>query len=141
MRLKGAADFIRERDGTRVPPMSLASRDRWVARAERLLGKAARSAWLEGNGWTVEEAVTYALAPLNQPPPRAGDLDRSRLTRREVQIAELVARGLSNEQVATQLNLSRRTVDAHLDHIRTKLGVRSRVGVAAWITDRSNSFQ
>lgn len=141
MRLKGAADLMRERDGTRVPPMSLASRDRWVARAERLLGKAARSAWLEGQGWTVEEAVAYALAPPNQPPPRAGDMDRSRLSRREIQIAELVARGLSNEQVAAQLNLSRRTVDSHLDHIRTKLGVRSRVGVATWITDRFNSFQ
>lgn len=137
MRLKGAADFIRERDGMRVSPISLASRDRWIARAERVLGKGARSAWLEGRGWTVEEAVAYALAPSNQAPPRAADQDRSRLSRREVQIAELVASGLSNEGVATQLNLSRRTVDAHLEHIRTKLGVRSRVEVANWITNRS----
>jgi predicted ATPase/DNA-binding CsgD family transcriptional regulator len=139
MRLIGAADFIRERNGIRVSPMSLASRGRWIARAERVLGKEARSAWLQGKGWTVEEMVAYALAPPDQAPPRAGDLGGSRLSRREIQIAELVARGLSNEEVARQLNLSRRTVDAHLEHIRTKLGVRSRVGVATWITDRAQS--
>jgi DNA-binding CsgD family transcriptional regulator len=41
---------------------------------------------------------------------------------------------LTNDEIASRLRLSRRTVEAHLDHIRTKLGVRSRVEVATWVT-------
>ena len=55
------------------------------------------------------------------------------LSGRENQVAELVAGGLTNGEIAHLLRLSRRTVEAHLDHIRTKLGVRSRVGVATWV--------
>jgi DNA-binding CsgD family transcriptional regulator len=44
---------------------------------------------------------------------------------------------LTNGEIAGRLRLSRRTVEAHLDHIRTKLGVRSRVGVAMWVVAES----
>jgi DNA-binding CsgD family transcriptional regulator len=60
-----------------------------------------------------------------------------RLSGREYQIAELVAGSLTNGEIAGRLRLSRRTVEAHLDHIRTKLGVRSRVGVAMWVVAES----
>lgn len=59
------------------------------------------------------------------------------LSAREEQIADLVADALTNAEIARQLKLSRRTVEAHLDHIRDKLGARSRVGVAIWVTSRS----
>jgi DNA-binding CsgD family transcriptional regulator len=51
----------------------------------------------------------------------------AQLTTREQEIAALVADGLSNRQIAEQLVISRRTVDAHLEHIFTKLGITSRV--------------
>jgi len=54
----------------------------------------------------------------------------SQLTAREQQIASLVAAGLSNKQVAERLFISRRTVDAHLEHIFGKLGIASRVMLA-----------
>lgn len=52
------------------------------------------------------------------------------LTAREHEIAMLVAHGLSNRQIAEQLFISRRTVDAHVEHIFGKLGITSRVTLA-----------
>jgi DNA-binding NarL/FixJ family response regulator len=54
------------------------------------------------------------------------------LTPREHEVTVLIARGLTNRQIATQLVLAPRTVDTHVERILHKLGVRSRVQVAAW---------
>jgi predicted ATPase/DNA-binding CsgD family transcriptional regulator len=56
------------------------------------------------------------------------------LTSREQEIAELVTEGLSNRQIAARLVISKRTVDAHIEHIYGKLGVSSRVQLATWLT-------
>jgi DNA-binding CsgD family transcriptional regulator len=55
------------------------------------------------------------------------------LTRRESEVAELVATGLTNRQIAAKLYLSHRTVEHHVEHIIAKLGITSRTGVAAAI--------
>lgn len=52
------------------------------------------------------------------------------LTARERQVADLVAQGLTNQEIATRLFLSRRTVESHVAHIFTKLEVRSRVSLS-----------
>lgn len=54
------------------------------------------------------------------------------LTERERQVVELVAQGLPNKAVAAQLGVSRRTIDAHLGHLFTKLGLSSRAELVAW---------
>jgi non-specific serine/threonine protein kinase len=54
------------------------------------------------------------------------------LTRREQEVAALVARGLTNRQAAEQLMLATRTIETHLEHIFDKLGVQTRAEVAAW---------
>ncbi|MFI7300176.1 ATP-binding protein [Streptomyces sp. NPDC050121] len=54
------------------------------------------------------------------------------LTRREREIAALVAKGMSNRQIATRLFLSPRTVDFHVGNIRAKLGFGTRTQVAGW---------
>jgi DNA-binding CsgD family transcriptional regulator len=59
------------------------------------------------------------------------------LTGRERQIAVLVARGLSNKDVADRLVISKRTVDAHVNHIFAKLGLSSRVQLAIWLRDQA----
>ena len=56
----------------------------------------------------------------------------SALTRREAEVAGLVARGLTNRDIAAQLFLSVRTVEVHVDHVLTKLGFRTRTQLAAW---------
>jgi DNA-binding CsgD family transcriptional regulator/sugar lactone lactonase YvrE len=57
------------------------------------------------------------------------------LTRREREVAELVAAGLSNRQIAERLVISERTAEAHVEHIRAKLECRSRAQVAAWFVE------
>jgi non-specific serine/threonine protein kinase len=55
------------------------------------------------------------------------------LSRREREVAQLVARGMSNKEIAERLFLSERTVDNHVHHILDKLGFDSRVQVATWL--------
>ncbi len=55
------------------------------------------------------------------------------LTRREVEVARLVARGRSNREIAEEFVLSERTVESHVQHILTKLGFTSRAEIAAWV--------
>ena len=57
---------------------------------------------------------------------------QTRLSRREREIADHVAAGLSNREIAERLVLSERTVESHVQHILTKLGFRSRTQIAAW---------
>jgi non-specific serine/threonine protein kinase len=59
-----------------------------------------------------------------------------RLTDRELEIARLVAGGLSNREIAQSLKVSKRTIDSHLDHIFTKVGMRGRVELTNWVRDR-----
>lgn len=58
------------------------------------------------------------------------------LTPREREITALVARGLSNRDIAERLVISKRTVDAHINHVFTKLGVCSRVQLTLWLRNR-----
>ena len=55
------------------------------------------------------------------------------MTRREQQVADLIAQGLSNKDIAADLVISQRTAESHVEHILTKLGFTSRAQVAAWI--------
>src|SRR5215472_17587512 len=64
---------------------------------------------------------------------------RSRLSRRELEVAALVAAGLTNRQIAERLFISERTADGHLEHIREKLGVRSRSQITAWFIEKSRA--
>ena len=73
-----------------------------------------------GAGGTVT-AITDATGPA------------SALTKREREIALLVASGLSNRDIATRLFISKRTVDAHVEHIFAKLEISSRVKLTMWL--------
>ncbi len=74
---------------------------------------------------------------------RAGGTARmstdSRLTDRELQVVALIAKGLTNAVIARDLGVSVRTVDAHVEHMRSKLGVRSRTQMAVWASERRHS--
>jgi predicted ATPase/DNA-binding CsgD family transcriptional regulator len=61
------------------------------------------------------------------------------LTRREREIAVLVANGLSNREIATRLFISKRTVDAHVEHIFAKLEISSRVKLTLWLRSQARS--
>jgi DNA-binding CsgD family transcriptional regulator len=57
------------------------------------------------------------------------------LSRRELEVARLVASGLTNRGIAERLFLAERTVESHVDHIMNKLDFSSRAQVAAWVTE------
>ena len=63
----------------------------------------------------------------------SGGSAAKQLTRREKEIAALVAAGLGNREIAARLFLSKRTVDSHMEHIFTKLGFSSRTQLASWV--------
>jgi DNA-binding NarL/FixJ family response regulator len=58
------------------------------------------------------------------------------LTQRQRQVAVLVARGLTNRQIADRLAIGKRTVDTHVIHLLNKLGGNSRAQIAAWAADQ-----
>jgi DNA-binding CsgD family transcriptional regulator len=64
---------------------------------------------------------------------------RGELTRREREVALLVARGLTNREIASQLTISVRTAESHVEQIRSKLGFRTRAQIASWTTERYGS--
>ncbi|MBC3190660.1 LuxR family transcriptional regulator [Pseudonocardia sp. C8] len=78
--------------------------------------------------FALEEGTGGAVSPAADTPPGG-------LTPRELEIAGLIADGLSNKAIAAKLVISHRTVEVHVDHIRSKLGFSSRAQVAAWVTE------
>jgi DNA-binding NarL/FixJ family response regulator len=101
-----------------------------VTAARTQLGeKGFNAAWVEGRTMTPEQAfnvrgpVTISTSTL---PAKFPTTYPDGLTAREVEVLRLVARGLTNEQVAEQLVISPRTVNTHLTSIFGKIGVSSR---------------
>ncbi|MEU8467323.1 LuxR C-terminal-related transcriptional regulator [Streptomyces sp. NPDC029006] len=114
--------------------------ERTVARARTGLPAAARDAAVSGGRrLRGDRLVAYALRTRSDAHRTTADAvdvvdDRSTLTGRELMVAELVAEGLTNRQIAERLGLSTRTVATHLDKVRDKLGMRSRTQIALWVT-------
>ncbi|HET9243398.1 MAG TPA: response regulator transcription factor [Gaiella sp.] len=79
----------------------------------------------------ISPAVTVRLLRhLAEQGPR--DVEPSGLTAREHEVARLVARGLTNAEIGAELFISAGTAKTHVANIQRKLGVRNRVGIAAW---------
>jgi predicted ATPase/DNA-binding NarL/FixJ family response regulator len=95
-----------------------------------------RAAFAKGAAMSPAEATAFALGEPARPAPRAqgsrADVSPAQLSRREQEVAALVARGLSNGQIAGTLVISVRTVETLVQHIMDKLGVSSRAQIAAW---------
>jgi DNA-binding NarL/FixJ family response regulator len=64
--------------------------------------------------------------------PAVGETAAGVLGKREADVARLVAEGLTNKQIGTQLFISERTVDSHVRSILNKLGFNSRAQIAGW---------
>jgi DNA-binding CsgD family transcriptional regulator/tetratricopeptide (TPR) repeat protein len=132
-RLAGAAGVVGKNDaaGSFLPQELLSTLGEWQGRVRRELGDTAYEQHLESGGG-------LSRADLRRLVQRDGG-DRSdvrpMLSGRELQVVELVAEGLTNREVAERLHLSPRTVDAHLDHVRNKLGLRTRAQVVRWLVE------
>jgi predicted ATPase/DNA-binding CsgD family transcriptional regulator len=100
----------------------------------------AELAWAEGLRLGVDEAAAYALSDAASADRESGTgstaPDSGPLSKREREVALLVARGQTNRQVARQLVIAERTVEGHLERIRGKLGVHTRTQIAVWVVER-----
>lgn len=87
-----------------------------------------------GRKMSVSAARAYALREQHT----GTTTDTAGLTKRERQVAELVAQGLTNKKIAGTLVISPRTAQGHVEKILAKLGFTSRARIAAWIADDVN---
>jgi predicted ATPase/DNA-binding CsgD family transcriptional regulator len=136
-RLLGAADGMWRRLGGRMfgADLWLRAHTSCVEAARRALGRAGYEAEFQrGAALTPQEAARYALGrkPIDEP-----DRKDQLLTPRERQVADLIAEGLSNRQVAARLGTSQRTAESHVENILRKLGFAARAQVAAWVVQQA----
>jgi non-specific serine/threonine protein kinase len=91
----------------------------------------------DGRALGLDEAIALALrsSGSDNSEGRAAQ-EPEELTAREREVMALVARGLTNQQIAEELVITRRTVAAHVEHILRKLGFSSRHQVASWAAER-----
>ncbi|NUW32452.1 AAA family ATPase [Nonomuraea sp. SMC257] len=89
------------------------------------------TAFRKGKAMSAAELVAYALRDAGRGDERRSE--SSPLTQREMEIARLVARGMSNKAIAASLVIAQRTAEGHVENILSKLGFSSRVQIASWV--------
>jgi DNA-binding CsgD family transcriptional regulator len=100
-----------------------------IAALRKALGKNDfTTAYAEGAALSIPQAIAYALRGRGE--RKRVSSGWSSLTRAELDVVKLVSEGLGNKEVAARLFVSPRTVQAHLTHVYTKLGMTSRVQLA-----------
>jgi predicted ATPase/DNA-binding NarL/FixJ family response regulator len=147
VRLAGASAAIRSAmSGAVLPPGFGARMEELLQPARVRLGDAlVAQLWAHGQEMSQEQAVRYALQldePCETPvllgrPPVIAPL--TTLTCREAEIAELIARGMSNRAIADELVISPATAARHVANILAKLGFSSRTQVATWVVEQNRS--
>ncbi|MGO9099424.1 MAG: response regulator transcription factor, partial [Mycobacterium sp.] len=129
VRLFGAAHGIRERIGSARFKIYDAGYQASVAAVRDALGdNDFDAAWAEGAALSTEEAIAYAQRGHGERKRPTGGW--ASLTPTERDVVRLVTEGLANNDIATRLFVSPRTVQTHLTHVYTKLGLTSRVQLA-----------
>jgi predicted ATPase/DNA-binding SARP family transcriptional activator/DNA-binding CsgD family transcriptional regulator len=140
VRLFGSAKALRDSAGVSGPAHQRALCERYLAAARDELDKAAfAAAWDEGRKMTLEQSIEYALFEEEEQPSSATPVEEEpppTLTYREREVAALVARGLTNRQIAQELAITERTVETHVSKVLRKLGLGSRTQIAAWAIER-----
>jgi predicted ATPase/DNA-binding CsgD family transcriptional regulator len=131
LKVAAAAVALRARVGGVFPPFYRERLDRARAVAEAGIGPDADRVWSEGSHLSVDQAAALAFG--DSTPPPTSPLG---LSRRELEVAELVANGLANKAIAQRLHLSVRTVESHVRHALTKLGLHNRTQLATWTRER-----
>jgi non-specific serine/threonine protein kinase len=134
-RLFGAAEAMSEAAGMIGPSPVSPGYTQAMAMARASLGEAPfAQAWSDGRAMSIEQAVSYAVAAEARTSP-PGAHPGSLLTRREREVAALIARGSTNREIAAQLVIAEGTAERHVGNVLSKLGLRSRAHVAAWAVE------
>jgi DNA-binding NarL/FixJ family response regulator len=128
-RLFAAAQAMRQRTGETRFAVHQADYETWVAAVrEAIDDKDFQAAWAEGAALSADEAIAYAQRGRGERKRPASGWGS--LTPTELDVVRLVQEGLSNKDIGTMLFISPRTVQTHLTHVYTKLGLSSRMQLA-----------
>jgi predicted ATPase/DNA-binding CsgD family transcriptional regulator len=140
-RLQGAALSVWESIPRRLPEPFQKHAKRCEEATARALGPERGSRLFE-EGRGLERAAAVALGLEQRQQTRETKYPRGRavLSGRELQVAELVAKGMTDREIAGELVIAQRTAESHVQHILTKLGFRSRSQIAAWAVTAKESI-
>ena len=130
--LLAAAAIARERLGFPVRLVEAGRIAGWIASGREHLGEQAEPAWERGAGLGIEEAAV--MARRGRGPRRRPAFGWSSLTPAERDVADLVAHGLTNPEMAVRLGVSAGTIKDHVSSALRKLGVRTRAELAAAVS-------
>ncbi|WP_043735568.1 helix-turn-helix domain-containing protein, partial [Nocardia asiatica] len=141
-RLLGAAEILARSTVRLAHAITGVLGDKMRNQVREALGeKAFQEIFDSGAALPLEEAIDYALGRVYaaarpaRPAPAGSEAAADVLTRREKDVARLVAAGHSNKRIAADLVISVRTAETHVEHILTKLGFTSRTQIAGWVRD------
>src|SRR5262249_735664 len=133
VRLAAAAAEVRARRRAVAEPWWQERLDQAAARARaQLSAEAIASAQAAGRAPDLEQALRYGLDGTGTAPMTPEPVP---VTERERTGAVLVAQGLTNRQIARELEVSERTIEALLSRVRTKLGLATRAQIAGWVVE------
>ncbi len=138
--LLGAAARLRRLMGLSLPGFRpyADAHERCEARLREVLGTERYTAnFQRGTTLGREDAIAMALGQDTEPHRARVEVpEPAVLTPREQQVADLVAEGMSNSDLAARLVIAQRTAECHVEHILVKLGFTSRTQIAAWASAR-----
>ncbi|MDV7085522.1 protein kinase domain-containing protein [Rhodococcus opacus] len=139
--LMGAADGVAQSIGSTavIHTNLILYQEEYAQKARQELGdKAFGAAHRKGEQLGFDAAIAYALHEQQAGTSTPATAASTRLTKRERQVADLIAEGLTNQAIADRLVISPRTAQGHVEHILAKLGFTSRTQVAAWVVERAH---
>jgi non-specific serine/threonine protein kinase len=143
--IAGAASTLRARTGTVPWPIEQARLGRCLDIGRQKIGAPAfDAAWALGEVFSESEAISAAkrfVAEALASPARKSEVPTAPgpLTARQLEVVALVARGLTNDQIAQELVISPATARAHLEHVLDRLDLHSRAQVAAWAAQQGST--
>ncbi|PQP18356.1 protein kinase domain-containing protein [Rhodococcus opacus] len=135
--LLGAADEFTRSVGSStvlVPGLSVYQDECERRTREAMSEQAFTVARRKGTALGFDAAVAYALGEQISPSPTSAGPSPAP-TKREREVAALIAEGLTNKEIAARLVISPRTAQGHVEHLLTKLGFNSRAQIAAWVVE------